>query len=165
MKARTGAVHTGPAGTATEVITTLEPGDRPDWRGTVATWFLDCPGQSPAWRHYVLFVIHLRPIEGARPPEIRVPHATHEVFLFALDPQSEPTPTDVKSWLFLRPHNVMEQIQLPNDEAASQLAEAAAKTVAAGVLPAEPALSGAVEPWRSSLLKTAAHFRGEEHAS
>jgi hypothetical protein len=157
-------VYTGPAGTATEVVGTLEPDDPPDWRGTVATWFLDCPGQSPAWRHYLLFVIHLRPIEGVRPAEIRVPHATHEVYLFALDPQPGPTPMDVKAWRFLRPQNVMEQVQLPHDEAASELAGLAAKAVVEGKLPAEPPLSGAKEPWRTSVLQTAAHLRGEEHA-
>jgi hypothetical protein len=33
-----------------------------------------------------------------------------------------------------------------------------------GILPAEPPLAGAVEPWRTCLLKSAAHQRGEVHA-
>lgn len=164
MNLTTGTEHRGPCGVATQVLATLEPADPPDLQGTVGTWFLDCPGQSPAWRHYVLACIHLRPIEGVKPAVIRVPRATHEVFLYALDRDADPTPTDATSWRRLTPINVMEQIELPDDGAAAHLLERCAQAVVAGVLPAEPPLAGAREPWLSVLLKTAAHQRGEEHA-
>ena len=165
MRAEEGRVEEGPAGRAVEVV--LPPAGkrgRPDIDATVADWFIRAPGQSPAWECYTLGVIHLRPIEGVKPAVVTLPGATHEVLVVALNPAREPTPTDVDSWEFLFPVNVCEQIHLPGDDEAVELARLCARAVVLGVLPAEPALAGAVEPWRSSLIKTSAHLRGEEHA-
>lgn len=162
VKASVGRVLIGDLGFAQEL--TFGELDTPDQAGTVASWFLDCPGQSPAWQHYNLSIIHLRDIEGVKSAIVTVPHATHEVMLFALDPARNPVPTDTSSWSFLRPVNVCEQIQLPDDGAASELLYDCARAVVNGILPAEPPLAGAVEPWRTALIKTAAHQRGEEHA-
>jgi hypothetical protein len=159
-----GRTFTGPAGVAVEVLHEWEPDDPPDVQGTVATWFLRVPEQSPGWDRYLLSVVHLRPIDGVRPAVVRVPHATHEVLLLALDPAVDPQPTDVESWRFLRPVNVCEQIELPHDDAARVLLGLAARAVVAGVLWAEPPLSGQLEPWRTVLIRTSAHLRGEEHA-
>lgn len=163
MNLSLGTMFSGPAGSAVEVVMRGKP-DRPDWEATLAVWFIDCPGQSPAWRHYLLSIIHLRPIEGVKPAIIRFPHATHEVLVAALDPTKNPRPLKPKSWSLLRPINVMEQVQLDNDDQARQLARDAAWATANGVLPAEPPLAGAIEPWRTALIKTAAHARGEAHA-
>lgn len=163
MKLTTGDQLEGVAGTATEILVE-GPFPRPELAATLASWFLHCPGQSPAWSHYVLSVIHLRPIEGARPAVIRVPGATHEVVLLALDPTLEPQPTDSETWSFLTPVNVMEQVELPGDDQAVTLCRLSAQAVVAGYFWAEPPLSGQVEPWRTSMIKTAAHLRGEEHA-
>jgi len=162
MKVRTGKVLPGLAGTATEVI--VVRGGTPAQAATLATWFLRCPGQSPAWDSYLLSIIHLRDLPGVPPAHVRVPGATHEVMLFALDPQPDPQPGKPNSWRFLHPQNVMEQVQLPDDQAAVELLAKCTEAVLAGVLPAEPPLSGAVEPWRTALIKTSAHLRGEEHA-
>jgi len=165
MRCTRGEVLLGAAGTATRLHPDLAGAERTEQAATVACWWLDCPGQSPAWRHYLLAVVHLRPIDGQEhDPVITVPGATHEVMVVALNPEANPDPEDTATWWFLRPHNVMEQIELPDDEAAIQLAEHAAHAVVKGVLWAEPPLSGQVEPWRTSILKTAAHLRGEEHA-
>jgi hypothetical protein len=165
MKVTLGEQLRGPAGHAHELLL-----GKPDWwtrpeqQATLAAWFLNCPGQSPGWDRYLLSVIHLRPIPRARPAAILVPGATHEVILFALDPIRRPQPTRPHSWKPLLPINVMEQVQLPDDDAARTLLRGAARAVMDGLLPAEPALSGAVEPWRTSMIRTAAHLRGEEHA-
>jgi hypothetical protein len=152
----------GPAGTAQEVTATKLR--RPDEAATVAAWFLHCPGQSAAWDRYMLYVIHLRPIPGVKPAVVHVPHATHEVVLVALDPERNPVPAKPKTWSFLHPLNVVDQVTVPSDDAAQSLARDCAQAVVDGRLPAEPPLSGAVEPWRSALIKTSAHLRGEGHA-
>lgn len=162
MKLATGMVLRGVAGVAVEVV--IEEVDTPDHAATVGLWFLDCPGQSPVWSHYVLAIIHLRDIPGVRPATVDIPHATHEVMLVALDPALSPTPLDTSSWRHLRPTNVVEQVQLPDDSAAAALLGDAAQAVVDGTLPAEPPLSGAVEPWRTALIRAAAHWRGEPHA-
>ena len=129
----------------------------------MSCWFLECPGQSPAWSHYTMNVIHLRDIDGVPPAHIRVLGATHELILIALDPDRHPKVLKLSSWRPLRPLNVQEQIRLPDDRSAREMAEKAAQAVVNGLLPAEPPLAGTVEPWRTSLNKTAAHLRGEEH--
>lgn len=158
-----GQILRGVNGTATEVILPT-PRPTPDQEATLAYWFLDCPGQAVAWNNYGLAVIHLRPIEGVRPAIVRVPGATHEVMLVALNPEKNPTLNDPASWQILTPINLMEQVQLPDDESAVDLLRDAAQAVVDGILWAEPPLAGQVEPWRTVLIKTAAHIRGEEHA-
>lgn len=153
----------GPAGTAVEHTFTFEPGEHTAQRACLGSWLIDAPGQSPAWRHYLLSVVHLRPVDGV-PATIVVPHATHEIVVTALDPDRAPSVGDTDSWLMLVPVNVAEQVELPDDAAAVRLLRACAQAVVDGVLPAEPPLAGAVEPWRTSLLRTAAHERGEPHA-
>lgn len=164
MRCRTGLIQEAAYGRAVEVLVELEDGDPPEWAAGVTTWFLDVPGQTPFWRHYLLSVIHLRDLDGVPPAVIRIPHATHELMLWALDPRPGPVPTDHTTWSILRPFNVAEQLQLPSDESAKHIGLLAAKAVVTGYLPAEPPLAGAVEPWRTALIKSAAHERGEVHA-
>ena len=159
-KATLGERLSGPAGFATEIIFT----NPPESSATVVSWFLDCPGQSPAWRHFRLSIVHLRPSVALKPAHVMFPGATHEVTLFALDPERNPKPEDPRSWLRLSPINVCEQVSLPDDARAMALLRSCARAVVLGDLPAEPALSGAVEPWHTSLIRTSAHLRGEEHA-
>lgn len=163
MKIQPGDWIVGAAGRGVHCAITLEPSDAPDVAGTIATWFLDCPGQSPAWRHYVLSIIHLRPIQGVKPAVIARPGATHEIILVALDPQSNPIPSDVETWTHLRPLNFVGQLTLPSDDQAKIVVETLAKAVIDGILWAEPPLSGQVEPWESQLRQLEAHAAGKHY--
>jgi hypothetical protein len=154
----------GPAGIAQElVLPPLTGWENPAWAATLALWFLKIPGQSPAWSRYVLSVVHLRPIEGAPAVEYEFPKATHQVFLSALDMGPRPRANDSSTWHMLMPVNVSEQIELSGDSDAVRLAELCVKAVLAGMLWAEPPFSGQKEPWHTSLIRTSAHMRGEEH--
>lgn len=160
---RLGRVLRGEYGTATEVIPTSVT--TVDETATLAAWFLVCPMQSPAWDSYVLAVVHLRDIEGQEhPPRLTVPRATHELMVYACNPAAHPRAHDPETWAPLNPLNVVEQVELPDDAAGVSLAEQAAWAVVRGYLPAEPPFSDSREPWLSSMVKTAAHLRGEEHA-
>lgn len=151
MKSQLVSFHTGPAATVREVRHTLDPTDPPDWRATIGTWFIDAPGQSVAWRHYVLSAIHLRPIEGVKPAVIRALGMTHEFMLVALDPAHYPLAHDPMTWSYLRPFNLVEQLELRDDLVASKLLDFAAIGITQGHLWAEPPLSGQTEPWHSFL--------------
>jgi hypothetical protein len=91
--------------------------------------------------------------------------------LIALEPEpkgrffNRRSPTDPDAWTFLHPMNFVDQIEVPSDEAAGALLSKCVEAVLTGVLWAEPPLSGQVEPWRTTLIRTAAHMRGEEHAT
>lgn len=162
---RTGGQRlTGPCGTAAVLEFVPAPDDPADWLATVATWWLHCPGQSPGWDTYLLSVVHLRPIDGAHEAVINVAGASHEVVLAALNPALGPVPNDNDTWQRLTPLNVVEQVQLPDDDTARELAALTARGVVDGTLWAEPPLSGQREPWHTSLIKTCAHLRGEVHA-
>lgn len=163
MRAVLGELVTGPAGTARQVHVQLERRDPVDQAGTLASWFLTCPGQSAGWDRYALHVVHLRPIDGGRPVVINVPGATHEVMLAALDPRRLPRPEKPTSWSYLEPFNVAQQVHLPDDAAAVELLAVCAVGVVEGALWAEPPLAGQLEPWRTALIQTAAHARGEAH--
>lgn len=157
MNVRLGTLRRGRAGTAREQFFDLDPSEPKDWTATVGTWFIDAPGQSPAWHHYGLSVIHLREIEGAKPPAIREQGATHEFLLVALDPAKNPDPMDPKTWSFLRPYNLCEQVTIADDLTANKILHACAAAVVDGRLWAEAPLSGQVEPWRATLRHWAAN--------
>lgn len=159
-----GQIFIGSHGTAQEVL--IDPVDypRPDMAATVAYWFITAPGQSIAWDKYGLAVYHLRDIPGVKPAVKDYAAITHELTLCALSPDGNPDPMNMQSWHALRPINLCMQLELPSDDAARTLAELAARAVVDGHLWAEPPLSGMKEPWRSSMIQTAAHLRGEPHA-
>jgi hypothetical protein len=65
--------------------------DHPDKvDSTVAAWIVFAPWAHPAWCCYAIMAIHLRPTDGLKDPVIRLPTATHEVWVYALDPDREP---------------------------------------------------------------------------
>jgi len=158
MKLELGALLTGRAGTARELLVTLDAADPKDWSAGVGSWFIEAPDQSPAWRHFWLSAIHLRPIEGGNPVTITVAGATHEILMFALDPHHKPTPLDPQAWVRLHPCNLEEQFTVTSDAAASQLLAWCATNVVDGNLWAEPPLCGQVEPWRSLIRYRAKYF-------
>lgn len=151
---------TGPCGTATRVqfAPSLPP------HSGVATWWVHAPGQSAGWQNFALHVIHLRDLPGVPAAHVRVGGATHEVMVLAVDPTAPCDPTDPSTWRYLFPQNVAEQVHLHDDAEAEVLGELCAKAIVDGHLWAEPPLSGQVEPWRSSMILTTAHLRGEPHA-
>lgn len=156
----------GPAGTATEIMLGPDDPQTVDQGATIAIWFVEAPGQSPAWRYYALTVIHLRPIRGqTRPPVVTELGATHELMLYACDPELDPTPDDVQTWAPLMPINVVEQFKVPDDTAARSLLRRAAEAIVAGDLWAEPPLSGQTEPWHRTISDTSAHYRGEHEGT
>lgn len=155
---------TGLHAVAQEVLFGEEDFKVVDQKATVAVWFIHAPSQSIAWDRYLLSIYHLRPIEGGTPVKKEYDALTHEIVLVALNPDKNPQPNDPESWAHLVPMNLVMQLELPHDEAASDLLERSAKAICGGLLWAEPPMSGMVEPWRTSMLQTSAHYRNEPHA-
>lgn len=137
---------------------------KPDEQATLAGWLIDAPGQSPAWRHYLLSVIHLRAIDGAPPASIRIAGATHELILCALDPARNPNLFDRETIVPLLPLNAEAQFRVETDAQAVSLAEKAARAICDGVLPAEPAFPGqGRDVWQAVVTNTAEHMTRGGH--
>jgi hypothetical protein len=153
----------GPAGRAQNIL--AEPDDikRLDHSATLSAWFITAPGQSIFWSNFLLAIYHLRDIEGVASAKKVYEGVTHELILVALNPDRNPQPLDMQTWQHMTPINFVIQVELPSDEKAKELLALAAHAVVDGALWAEPPLSGQQEPWRTSILRTAAHLRGEAH--
>lgn len=72
----------------------------------------------PAWHSYMIACVNLRDIPGVPPAKINMPGATHEILVYALDPN---TPMFVdESPALLHPANFHGQFIEPSDEAAAE---------------------------------------------
>lgn len=60
---------------------------------TLASWVVEAPWANPAWHSYWLALLHLRPMPGKRDTLIYLAGATHELWLYALDPTFARAPT------------------------------------------------------------------------
>lgn len=145
---------TGPYGTAERV--TGAPANAAQ-TGTLAAWLLHVPGASPAWSHYLLCVVHLRPIPGTPPAKKQYPEAAYELLLYALDPSKHPRADDAQTLYPLHPLNVVEQFDGVIDAQAIDIVESCAHAILAGTLPVEPEGIGGRALWRASLALTVEH--------
>ncbi len=105
---------------------------------TVAAWIIQAPWAHPVWHSYWLHVIHLRPLAGGDiGPSVYVPGATHELWLYALNPDADPETVAREckpAQHFLTPINFAAQLVLPDDAGAVDLAAGTARDVLKGLL-------------------------------
>lgn len=115
---------------------------------TLGAWLLHLPGQHPLWNHYMLSVVHLRPIDGGRPVYRRYPEAEYELNMFALDPKAGPKPDDMATLYPLEPVNYVEQFHNITDEQAVRVGARLVEMLVHGLLFAEPSgIVGARALW------------------
>jgi hypothetical protein len=105
-------------------------GVKPEDDAGVASWFVEAPWAHPAWNNYWLYICHLRPMPDNRPTMFYLEGATHEMWLYAMNPdwQIKDMIEQVK-FPFLTPKNFAVQLKLDSDEAAAKLLEGAAMDV------------------------------------
>lgn len=58
--------------------------------GAVCSWVVYAPWAHPVWGCYWICCINLRPCTRLMEPKINLPGATHEVFVYALNPEETP---------------------------------------------------------------------------
>ena len=151
----------------------LEMPDIPEAAETVCSWLITAPVWHPMWSQYLLAVVRLRDgVPGFVPPVRQFPGATHELLVVTLNPEHGPYTAEGMDRYHrsgnlptLSPVNVAEQIE-GTDAEATELAKLAVWAIVHGHL--EPESSNGAQriraAWKSSLIKTLAHIRGEEHA-
>jgi hypothetical protein len=137
--------------------------ERPDYDGTVGIYLVHARDAHPVWDHWMVSVIHLRPIPGCKAPTVRLAGATHEFVIAALDPGS-PLPALVADvdWAprLLRPIDVVEQFIAASDVVADQILELSVRAIVDG--------RGSPDQdwrpwWTDSIALTARHFADGTH--
>jgi hypothetical protein len=107
--------------------------------GTVALWIINAPWAHPIWSNYMLLCVHLRPLSEGAAAIIHKPGATHEVILWALDPDA-PVPVETGEGMtmkpqLLQPSNFAGQFIVERDEAArAMIEEQVVKPICEGTL-------------------------------
>lgn len=102
----------------------------------LAHWLIEAPWAHPAWHSYSLILVHLRPIPDNRPTVFYLPGASHEMWLYALDPDSprEPMIRGRAPPAWINPCNFSAQILEPADSEARVRIEDAVRRICAGTL-------------------------------
>lgn len=63
----------------------LSVGMAPERDPTLAGWLVETPVKGELWHSYLIYVVHLRPLEGYA-PRAHIKDASHEMALYALEP-------------------------------------------------------------------------------
>lgn len=101
--------------------------DRPPRELSVSSWIVRANYAHPIWSHYWIGCVALRNVEGWPPADIYLPGATHEVMVYALNPDHEPEVDGVPR--LLHPANFHGQFIEPDDKAAAMRVRAAVNEV------------------------------------
>lgn len=93
--------------------------------GSVDQWLIERPGANPLWHSYVMFLMHLRPIPGKPDARIYEEGRTHQMVLYALDPEADRNEMIERGFglysRLLDPVNFAAQITCESDELARDL--------------------------------------------
>lgn len=96
-------------------------GIAPEDDAALVHWVIEAPWAHPAWHSYSLMLIHLRPLAPhLGTTRFYLPCATHEMWLYALDPQKDRRPliaTGMRERHWLQPGNFAAQFTEASDPA------------------------------------------------
>ena len=143
------------------------PADNLEHQATLAAWFLHLPGQHIAWDDYQIAVVHLRPLAGVLPAQLRYDAAEYEIDMFALDPSRQPRFDLLGTLMPLLPLNYSVQFHGVGDHEVITACRQMAQHFVEGHLIAEPqGVRGARELFfdllERALGKQATLHRGED---
>jgi hypothetical protein len=136
----------------------------PAHAGHLGVYLLEIPRAHPAWDCYWLGIIHLRDIPCVSPAHKEFDSATHEIMMYALDPtrdhEQDGCVIPNEGPAFLLPANLVEQVELPSDEAAAKLLEFLVRSFVDGILSPDTDY----RKWQQRAIQAAAmHFREGRH--
>jgi hypothetical protein len=61
----------------------------PEDDATLAHWIVEAPGYHPVWHSYSIVVGHLRPLREPRETLFYLDGATHEIWVYAMNPEAD----------------------------------------------------------------------------
>lgn len=157
---------TGPAGRAFRVP------DNAENPAALEQWIITAPDWHPIWDQYLLGLISLADMPDMPempPPKRQRPGVTHELVVFALDPEDGPYRPEsfvgrIPAEFVLTPVNVVEQFTCTDDQA-RHLVRLCANAVVHGRLVPETgdAPDHIRAMWRTSISQTLDHARDPHH--
>lgn len=113
-------------------------GISPDSDACICHWVIEAPWAHPAWHSYSIFCQHLRPLPGYDiPVHVHLEGATHEMIVFALDPNKDRESlikTGIVEGRWLESANFAAQIIATDDEAAKVRIQSAVQEIIDGKL-------------------------------
>lgn len=148
------------------------PGDWPSAATTTYMALITAPVWHPVWSQYFICVADLTPKPDTPDATLHFPGATHELLVFAINPDHGTLSTEGVLHLLLEgtavhlePVNVVHQFTATDDEIRT-VAWLCGRAVTQGQLNPETgdAPSRIREEWLQACVQTLAHLRGEEHA-
>lgn len=98
---------------------------------------LDALVASDACRFYLLSGIHLRDMPGVPPARKELPHFTHELVLWTMDPKHQGY-MDALPWPTLQSHSISVQYECDDDDQAMEVLQQMAWGMVNGLVPADP---------------------------
>jgi hypothetical protein len=105
-------------------------------------WIIHAPSSHPLWPWHALAACQLDGIPGFPEPHRRSPDATHELAMFALNPDHYPPNVDGGKIYHLTPADIVEQFSGMSDAGMALLLDLCLAAVCDGVL-------GADSDWRA----------------
>jgi hypothetical protein len=131
-------------------------GVKPEQDACLDHWIVEAPWAHPAWHSYSLVLIHLRPMADRRKTLIYLDGATHELWLYALDPEKDRNPMQktgiVDCWL--NPKNFSAQfIEISDDLARKRVREAVMSICAGRLNPDTDARQQWIELFGNNMMK------------
>ncbi len=101
----------------------------------IAMWIVEARFAHPLWHSYWIELVHLRPFADKRPTKFYLEGATHEVWVYALDPNHSRDQM-IRSGAVnaLTPKNFAAQFIEPSDEAAAERVQQAVRMICDGKL-------------------------------
>jgi hypothetical protein len=103
---------------------------------TLAGWIVEAPWAHPLWHSYMVVLVHLRPLPDGRKTLLYREDASHEFWIYALDPDKPRAPAieGKASAHWLTPVNFAAQLAETSDAAARTRIEGAVDLIIAGEL-------------------------------
>lgn len=95
-------------------------------------WVVHAPWAHPLWEYYFVSLIHLRSVAGVQDATKYAPDATHEIGVFAVDPNKIPESGETPN--YLSPPNFIGQFGRSSDEIAIEYALSCLHEVCDGAL-------------------------------
>jgi hypothetical protein len=101
----------------------------------ISMWIVEAPAAHPFWHSYMVSLVHLRPMPDGRETILYHPDASHELVIFALDPEQPRQPSiDGAFPNLLHPANFAAQLIMASDEEAASRIEGAVSLILSGEL-------------------------------